>query len=343
MYTNQPDFRSRNARRRRRRRLRIRVCGSLISIALVCILIAFMYLITSEKQSPGMEGSFSNQDVQNAGLTPADADIKITEKGIDLSSLYSPNAILVKLQSGEVISAHGENDKIYPASLTKIITAILAIENTPDLARSTVLPYEIFSGLYAEDASMAGFLPDETATYRDLLYGILLPSGAECCLTFAQDIAGSESAFTDMMNSKAAELGMDHTHFTNTTGLHDTDHYTTVRDLSVLLEYALKNNDFRTAFTSQAHHTQPSELHPDGFTFSSTLFTNLDSSEASRGRILGGKTGYTDEAGLCLASLANINGREYILITAGADGSHTTAQFNILDAIHVYDQLENIR
>ena len=92
-----------------------------------------MYLITSEKQSPGMEGSFSNQDVQNAGLTPADADIKITEKGIDLSSLYSPNAILAKLQSGEVISAHGEDDKIYPASLTKIMTAILAIENTPDL------------------------------------------------------------------------------------------------------------------------------------------------------------------------------------------------------------------
>lgn len=342
MYTNQSNFNRRNARRRRRR-LKVRICSSLISIALVCILIAGIYLITSKKQPHGLDGSLSGQNVQNAGFTQASAGGNSAANGIDLSSLYSPNAILVNLSSGQTVSARGADEKIYPASLTKIMTAILAIENTPDLDGTTVLPYEIFSGLYAEDASMAGFLPDETATYRDLLYGILLPSGAECCLTFAEDIAGSEPAFVDMMNAKADELGMKNTHFTNTTGLQDTDHYTTVRDLSVLLQYALKNDDFRTAFTSQTHHIQPSELHPDGFTFSSTMFANLDAAEISRGRILGGKTGYTDDAGLCLASLADINGSEYIFITVGADGSHTTAQFNILDAINVYDQLENLQ
>lgn len=258
---------------------------------------------------------------------------------IDLDELYSPYAVLVDASTGEVLAEKNMRDRIYPASMTKIMTALLAVENTENMDETVVIPEEIFPQLYAQDASMAGFSPGETATLKDLLYGMLLPSGAECCLTFADRIAGSESAFAERMNQRAGELGMERTHFCNSTGLHDDDHYSTVEDISILLRAALKEPVFRKAFTSERYLTSPSELHPDGITFYSTLFQYMDSARVEGGEILGGKTGYTDEAGQCLASLAQIDEREYVLVTAGAEGTHDTAQYHIQDAIHVYGQI----
>lgn len=257
---------------------------------------------------------------------------------VDLNNLYSPHAILTDLDSGNVLGAHNEKEKIYPASLTKIMTAILAIEHTKDLNEWMTMPVDIFQELYEENASMAGFQPGENVNLKDLLYGILLPSGAECCLAFAERAAGSEEAFIDKMNEKAKEIGMDHTHFRNTTGLHDPEHYSTVKDISILLQYALKNETFKSAFTASRYTTLPSDQHPDGITFYSTMFQNMDAATVTGGEITGGKTGYTPEAGLCLASTAVVNGRNYMLVTAKANGSHDTAQFHILDAVHVYDQ-----
>lgn len=111
-------------------------------------------------------------------------------------------------------------EKIYPASLTKIMTAIVAIENLPDLQEQIKLPQSMFQELYQANATMAGFQPDEQVRAMDLLYGVMLPSGAESCIGLAERIAGSERKFALMMNQKAAELGMNHTNFENTTGLH---------------------------------------------------------------------------------------------------------------------------
>ncbi len=261
------------------------------------------------------------------------------KNGIDLEHLYSPYAILAGANSGEILAEHSSEDRIYPASLTKIMTAVLAIENTDDLSRTITLPDDIFRTLYEQNASMAGFQPGEEVEMKDLLYGILLPSGAECCLAFADNIAGSEEGFVDMMNDKARELGMKDTHFCNTTGLHDPDHYSTVKDISILLQYALESDTFREVFCSSRYSVPPTAQHPQGFTFNSTMFKYMDSAEVAGGEILGGKTGYTEEAGLCLASLAQVNGREYILVTAKANGTHDTEQFHILDAVDVYSQI----
>ena len=266
-------------------------------------------------------------------------DNTFAEIDIDLNHLHSPYAVLVELDSGKVLAEHNSEDKIYPASLTKIMTAVLAIENTDDLNQTVTLPYDIFEPLYAENASMAGFQTGEEATLKELLYGILLPSGAECCIAFADRVAGSEEAFVERMNEKAAEIGMSNTHFCNVTGLHNSDHYSTVEDISVLLQYALQYEDFRQAFSSSRYSTHPTSQHPDGFTFYSTMFKYMDSTEVVGGEIIGGKTGYTEEAGLCLASLANVNGRDYLLVTAKANGTHQTEQFHILDAIDVYSQI----
>ena len=132
---------------------------------------------------------------------------------------------------------------------------------------------------------------------------------------------------------------MEHTHFANATGLHDPEHYSTVHDLSLLLRFCLQDETFRTVFTTFRHSTAPSAQHPDGFTFFSTLSPDLEEGVFSGGEILGGKTGYTQEAGLCLASLAQIQGREYLLVTAGAPGDHQSEPLHVRDAAEVYGQL----
>lgn len=255
-------------------------------------------------------------------------------------NLYSTNVILLRLDDRSVLMQKNSEQKIYPASLTKIMTAIVAIEHMPDLQEKISLSSSMFQSLYKEDASMAGFVPNENAKAIDLLYGALLPSGAECCIGLANHIAKSEQDFTVLMNQKAAALGMQKTHFTNTTGLQDKNHYTTVNDLSKLLVYALQNKTFRQIFTAPRYSTAPTNKHPSGFTFQSTMFQNIKNPVVNGGKILGGKTGFTDEAGLCLASLAQKNGKEYVLITAGAAGNHKSEQYNIDDAFTVYNKLQ---
>lgn len=264
---------------------------------------------------------------------------EIPEGNINLNTLYSPYAVLVDLESGNVLAEQNSTERMYPASLTKIMTALIAIEETEDMEQTTTLPSDIFPSLYEENASLAGFQPGETVTWKDLLYGVMLPSGAECCLTFARQIAGSEGAFVDLMNKKAEELGMNDTHFANATGLQDKKHYSTVRDIAVLLRYALENDTFRQVFTARRYSVPPTVYHSEGFTFYNTMFQAMDNAGISDDDILGGKTGYTEKAGLCLASLAEINDREYILVTAKADGNHYTEPYHVIDAENVYGQI----
>ncbi len=299
----------------------------------------------------GTAVEYEPEDKRNSGNMQASDnasglnEIDLYGMDIDMKYINSPNAILMELDKGKgtVIAENDADKRVFPASMTKIMTAILVIENIPDLNKKIILPSAIFYDLYAKGASMAGFEPGEEAAVMDLLYGILLPSGAECCLALAEQVAGSERDFTVLMNEKAEELGMMDTQFRNSTGLHDEQHYTTVNDMAVLLKYALQNDRFRNIFTSSRYSIKPTNKHPQGFTVSSTMFNAMDHTDIPGGQILGGKTGYTDEAGLCLASLAYVGGTDYILITAGAKGNHNTDQFNIEDAFYIYNQIVDVK
>lgn len=260
-------------------------------------------------------------------------------KKVHLDGLISPDAILLEADSGEVLAEKNADTQIYPASMTKMMTVLLAIEAEPDLDRQVTVPEDIFPTLKQEGASMAGFKSGEVVTVRDLLYGALLPSGAECCETLARLVSGTETDFVALMNRKAAELGMTSTHFCNPTGLHDPEHVSTVRDISVLLREAVRNEMFRKILTTERYTIQPTNLHPEGFTVTSTLLKELNGDEIRNGKILGGKTGYTSEAGLCLASIAEVKGKTYLLVTAGALGSHETEPYHIEDAVKTYRQL----
>ena len=232
---------------------------------------------------------------------------------VQTSSRY---VVLMERFDQKIIASKRPEKKMYPASMTKIMTAIVALEQITDEEKTVEMSNEIVAAAKNQGASTAGFSGGDTVTIRDLLYGIMLPSGAECCYRIGKYLDGSEQKFVERMNQKAEELGMKHTHFSNMTGLHAKDHYTTAEDMARLLDYALKNKRFRKVFTSMTYRTSR------GNVLYSTLFQYRDQLKPDNGDYLGGKTGYTGQAGLCLASLAKINGKEYILITAGAEGDH---------------------
>ena len=317
-------------------------CIRIIGLFLIIILMTGLYRLGSFLL-PHFINRLSGDNVQSSdseyqNTLPIDFE-ELNSSYYPNEELYSPHAILLRLNDHKVIFENKSDEKIYPASLTKIMTAIVAIENISNLEETVTLPEKIFTDLYTANASMAGFLPGEEVTAIDLLYGTLLPSGADASIGLAFRISGSESEFVRLMNKKAKELGMENTHFANATGLHDDNHYTTVKDIAVLLQYALKNETFRNIFTTVRHSTDNTNLHPGGITFYSTLSTKTNTYEFDGGKMMGGKTGYTDEAGLCLASVAEKGEYEYILVTAGAKGNQYTEQFHIMDAFTVYEKI----
>ncbi len=257
---------------------------------------------------------------------------------MDLSGIYSTNAVLIEAQSGRIIGETGSEDRILPASLTKMMTVLVAIENIKDLDVSITYTASSFGGLYAEGASLAGFSEGESASLRDALYGAILPSGAECCYALAEYVSGDRASFVELMNQKAQKLGMENTHFANPTGIDDPEQYSTCMDMALLLKQGLRNRTFREVVTSQVYNTGPTSLYPGGITFYHLLFRYMTDPSVTGGEVLGGKTGYTDAAGYCLASVAEVEGREYILVTAGASGYGIEAP-HVEDAKTIYNRL----
>lgn len=245
----------------------------------------------------------------------------------------SKYVILYNLDTDELLYEYNSNQVTSIASLTKIMTCIVAIENIDDLDNKVTLDWNVFAGLAEANASVAGFRYGETVSYRDLLMGAMLPSGADATRTLALNISGSEENFVMLMNKKAQDLNLSNTHFANTTGLEAYGHYSTVQDIATLLKYALKNETFKTIYTTR-EYTTTNNLH-----FSSTLKKISNGYTIDTSNILGSKTGYTDEAGLCMSSIANYNGVNYLLVTAGAD-YHGNTPRQLLDANKIYNYFD---
>jgi D-alanyl-D-alanine carboxypeptidase (penicillin-binding protein 5/6) len=252
-------------------------------------------------------------------------------------SLKSSAAILANSDTGNVLVKKNANMRAYPASLTKIMTALLAIEHLDTLPETIVIDPAFLQPLYEANSTMAGFIAGEDVRTIDLIYGALLLSGGECGVALARAIAGSEADFAVMMNARAAELGMLDTHFTNATGLHDSEHYSTVRDIAKLLLHALENAEFERIFTTELYTTSATAFHEEGLEMQSNLFARIRTAEFEGGRILGGKTGWTGQAGQCLASLAEKNGNRYIFVSTGNDVEADGTAYNFEDALNAYE------
>lgn len=248
--------------------------------------------------------------------------------GFQPGRIYSKYVLLYRVEDGEVIYEQAADKRMYPASMTKMMTMWLAIRHLP-LEQEVTVSADIFPALY--EASKAGFQPGEVVTVKDLLYGAMLPSGGEAAVMLAVALDGSEAAFAERMNQEAQRIGMADTHFVNATGLHDDNHYSTARDVLLLLRTVLQNETFREIFSTAEYTTSPTNLHPNGLHLRSTFLKHWNPALLEDGKVYGGKTGFTDQAGRCLASAAEKHGLHYLLVTAGADGSH-----HITDAQNIY-------
>ncbi len=247
-------------------------------------------------------------------------------------------------EAENIIYEKNAKSKAYPASLTKIMTTIVALENIDDLSVIAPIDIDTYREMVASNASMAGFFGKEAVTYRDLLYGTILTSGGEAANSLAIHVAGNVEGFVQMMNDKAVELGLNDTHFTSPEGLHNKNQYTTASDMAKLLDYALDNGHFRAIFTTETFQTTSTTDHPDGILLKSTVLTSLNKGEQDGFEIIGGKSGTTYEAGQCWATLGVVDGREYISIVMGApleDISHPD-KAQIVDTLKLYTKVTSI-
>jgi D-alanyl-D-alanine carboxypeptidase (penicillin-binding protein 5/6) len=254
----------------------------------------------------------------------------------DVLSIRSGAAILAVPDTGSALLKKNADTRVYPASLTKIMTVLIAIERLDELPETVVLDPASFIPLREAESTMAGFKPGEKVRTVDLIYGALLLSGGECCTALARAVAGSDEAFAAVMNARARDFGMFDTHFTNPTGLHDPEHYSTAGDVAKLLIHALRNEDFEKAFTTEEYETAPSDMRGKGMTFTGNMFSRIRTVEFEGGRILGGKTGWTEEAGRCLASLAEKDGNRYVFVSMGGGVSSDGTSYNFEDALNAY-------
>lgn len=239
---------------------------------------------------------------------PNDDDFRIRAKA----------TALIELNSHTIVYAQELDRQLYPASLTKIMTCMLALEHG-NLDDILTVSETALQGL-SEYGSTAGLKEGEQISLRELLYCIMVSSANEGCNVVAEYIAGSKDAFVAMMNEKAAYLGMHGTHFANAHGLHDSEHYTTVRDLAVLGTWAWQNSQFRE-FATTTHHVVPATNLSDERTL---ITTNYLTSTETYGRYYyekaqGVKTGFTTPAGGCLISTASDGDLAFMSVICGCE------------------------
>lgn len=211
-----------------------------------------------------------------------------------------------------------ENKKMPPASLTKIMTVNVALEKISDISEKTRVDFESYRELRKSNSSMAGFYGGEIVTYRDLLYGTILESGGECAETLALSIDNDREAFIRKMNVKASDIGLKNSRFQNPTGLDERNQYSTAKDIGRLLNQSLKDENFRAIFTRRSYISSRTNEHPSGIKMNSTVLKKLNANKSEKFKIIGGKSGTTNEAGRCWATLAVKVEKEYIVIVMGA-------------------------
>lgn len=222
--------------------------------------------------------------------------------------VYGKSAILIDADTGRILYEKNIDSKIYPASTTKIMTATLVLEKCADKLDEVVTASDVVDTIIGTGASHMGIRPGEQLTVEQLLYGVLVSSANEACDVLAEYVCeGNVETFVNMMNEKAAELEMNDTHFSNTHGFHDDNHYTTARDMAKLTRYAMKNEKFCEIVNTQTYTIPKTNKYNYGDgtrTLSNTSDLIKPNTSAYYKYATGVKTGYTKEAGNCLVASA---------------------------------------
>lgn len=254
----------------------------------------------------------------------------------DEISTNAPVALLMDASTGKIIYEKDAYKRMYPASTTKIMTAILTLENC-DLNDVAKVSYNaIFT--VPVGYSHANLVLDEELTIEQLLYVLLIPSANDAANVLAEHIAGSVESFASMMNTKAAELGCKNTHFVNPNGVHNENHYSTAYDLALMGQYAMKNETFRR-IVMETRYTLPTTNKYDKTNriFNTTNRLVNPKSGQYYQYATGVKTGYTDAAKNCVVASAKKDNLELISVILGADSDTTTTVNKFGDCINLFE------
>lgn len=283
----------------------------------------------------------NSSDVESNSFESASSEPIRFEETENTVSIYSEEVIstygiLVNADDGTITASRGAKDRISPASMTKVLTVLVAAENITkeQLDDTFTMTLEITDYSYSNDCSSVGFLDQEQVKVIDLFYGTILPSGGDAAVGLATYVAGSHEKFVEMMNEKSKELGLGNSaHFTNCVGLYDENHYCSPYDMAVIMKAAMDNELCRKILGENVYTTTPTPEHPEGITISNWFIRRIEDKDTG-GLVIGAKTGFVVESGNCAVSCnTQENGTTYICVTAGAYNSWRC----IYDHVEIYN------
>ncbi len=313
----------------------------MVAVAVV-VALAIIVLTLPKKSKSETEQPQDTQQAENVvsevkeDITPVNLYAEYTDSTADIGSdIVSENIIVINCDTNKVVAARNATTRCYPASTTKIMTILTAVDYITDYSKTFTFSLDITDPLYIADATVAGFSAGEAVNMTDMLYGAILPSGADATVGLALSLAGSEEEFVKLMNKKAKEFGLKNTNFVNTSGLFDENHYTTPEDMAIILREAMKNDLCHKILSTYQYTTASTAQHPEGILLTSTLFSHMYGTEPEGADILGGKTGFVNESGYCIASFGKSDGgTQYACVTLGGSGLWPT----VYDQFHLYEQ-----
>lgn len=287
-------------------------------------------------EAEGMEPETENTGTQAQGVKYRFEETNDTAV-IDSAEVVSTQAILVDESTDTIVAARGAGDRIIPASMTKVLTILVAAEHIPEekLDDTFTMTREITDYAYVNDCSCVGFLDGEEVPVRDLFYGTAMQSGGDAALGLAVYVSGSQEEFVGLMNQKLEELGIaGSTNFTNCVGLYDEAHYSTVYDMAVIMKAAMQNDLCRDFLSKHVYTTKPTREHPDGIEISNWFLRRIEDKDTG-GEVVCAKTGYIVQSKNCAVSYGTFaGGTPFICVTAGSTSSWRC----IYDHVEIYNR-----
>ena len=261
-----------------------------------------------------------------------------TDKDI---SIYSPYYILIESTTGKTVLENDSQKQVYPASTTKIMTAILALENC-ELTDKAVVSHEAVASVPI-GYSHAYLVEGEEFTVNQLLHLLLIPSANDAANVLAEKVAGSVESFATMMNTKAIEIGCKNTHFVNANGIHNNNHYSSAYDLALMAKYAMQNETFREIIMKKEYTLPGTDRYPESdryFEATNFLVVPDNSDDVDNyyyPYATGIKTGYTDAAGECIVAGAKKDDKEFILVLLGAGRTANGLSEKFIDCKNIFN------
>jgi D-alanyl-D-alanine carboxypeptidase (penicillin-binding protein 5/6) len=331
----QRERQRRQAAARRTRRMLVMLAVLVCAVGVIATAVHFSQSQSAKAEAPTVQVKKAAARKIRKSSIPAPP--KETADTVKLDKeIVSKYAILIDLKTNTVIAEKNPNAVISPASMTKIMTVLVAAEHQKDLNALCPITTEVTDFCYRNGCSAVNFCAGEQVPVRDLFYGTILPSGADAAMTLANRTGGSQKGFVSLMNAKLKALGLSKTaNFTNCIGIYDKNHHCTVRDMAVILQAAVKNDFCRQVLSTRTYTTAATAQHAKGLTVSNWFLRRIEDKDMGGISVQCAKTGYVHQSGNCAASYAtDKDGNGYICVT----GMSTSSWRCIYDHVALYKQ-----